>query len=45
VLITGISKHERNEGNPPFAPFRDIADVLGHAGLAVLRVDDRGVGS
>jgi dienelactone hydrolase len=44
VMITGISKHERNEGNPPFTPFRDIADVLGRAGIAVLRVDDRGVG-
>lgn len=44
VMITGISKHERNEGNPPFGPFRDIADVLGRAGIAVLRVDDRGVG-
>jgi hypothetical protein len=44
VMITGISKHERNEGNPPYTPFRDIADVLGRAGIAVLRVDDRGVG-
>jgi dipeptidyl aminopeptidase/acylaminoacyl peptidase len=45
VLITGISKHERNEGSPPYAPFRDIADVLGRAGIAVLRVDDRGTGA
>jgi uncharacterized protein len=45
VMITGISKHERNEGLPPFTPFRDIADVLGRAGIAVLRVDDRGVGA
>jgi dipeptidyl aminopeptidase/acylaminoacyl peptidase len=44
IMITGISKHERNEGNPPFTPFRDLADVLGRAGIAVLRVDDRGVG-
>jgi uncharacterized protein len=44
VMITGISRHERNEGPPPFGPFRDIADVLGRAGIAVLRVDDRGVG-
>lgn len=44
VMITGISKHERNEGNPPFTPFRDVADVLGRAGIAVLRVDDRGAG-
>ncbi len=45
VMITGISKHERNEGNPPFTPFRDISDVFGRAGIAVLRVDDRGVGA
>jgi dienelactone hydrolase len=45
VMITGISKHERNEGNPPFTPFRDIADALGRTGIAVLRVDDRGVGA
>ncbi|MGE5182398.1 MAG: alpha/beta hydrolase family protein [Acidobacteriota bacterium] len=45
VMITGISKHERNEGNPPYTPFRDLADVLGRAGIAVLRVDDRGVGA
>ncbi len=45
VMITGISKHERNEGNPPFTPFRDIADVLGRAGIAALRVDDRGIGA
>jgi hypothetical protein len=45
VMITGISKHERNEGNPPYGPFRDIADVLGRAGIAVLRVDDRGIGA
>ncbi|HEY1548598.1 MAG TPA: alpha/beta fold hydrolase, partial [Kofleriaceae bacterium] len=45
VMITGISKHERNEGLPPYTPFRDIADVLGRAGIAVLRVDDRGIGA
>ena len=45
VMITGISKHERNEGNPPFTPFRDLADVLGRAEIAVLRVDDRGAGA
>lgn len=44
VLITGISKHERNNGEAPWMPFRDIADVLTRAGIAVLRVDDRGVG-
>jgi hypothetical protein len=44
VLITGISKHERNNGDAPWMPFRDIADALTRAGIAVLRVDDRGVG-
>jgi dienelactone hydrolase len=44
VLITGLSPHERNNGMPPWMPFRDIADALTRAGIAVLRVDDRGVG-
>ncbi|MBV9625686.1 MAG: alpha/beta fold hydrolase [Acidobacteria bacterium] len=44
VLITGLSPHERNNGQPPWMPFRDIADALTRAGIAVLRVDDRGVG-
>lgn len=44
LLITGLSKHERNNGDPPWMPFRDIADALTRAGIAVLRVDDRGVG-
>jgi len=44
VLITGLSPHERNNGDAPWMPFRDIADVLTRAGLAVLRVDDRGIG-
>ena len=44
VLITGLSKHERNNGDAPWMPFRDIADALTRAGIAVLRVDDRGVG-
>jgi uncharacterized protein len=45
VLISGISKHERNHGQPPLVVFRDIADALGRAGIAALRVDDRGVGA
>jgi dienelactone hydrolase len=45
VLISGISKHERNHGQPPLVVFRDIADVLARAGIAALRVDDRGVGA
>lgn len=44
VLITGLSPHERNNGVPPWMPFRDLADALSRAGVAVLRVDDRGVG-
>ncbi|HET9342361.1 MAG TPA: alpha/beta fold hydrolase [Candidatus Eremiobacteraceae bacterium] len=44
VLITGLSPHERNNGEPPWMPLRDIADALTRAGFAVLRVDDRGVG-
>jgi len=44
ILITGLSPHERNNGQPPWMPFRDIADALTRAGVAVLRVDDRGVG-
>jgi uncharacterized protein len=44
VLITGLSPHERNNGDAPWMPFRDIADALTRAGIAVLRVDDRGIG-
>jgi pimeloyl-ACP methyl ester carboxylesterase len=44
VLITGLSPHERNNGDPPWMPFRDIADALTRARIAVLRVDDRGIG-
>ena len=45
VLITGLSPHERNNGDPPWMPLRDIADALSEHGIAVLRVDDRGVGA
>ena len=44
VLITGLSPSERNGGTPPWMPLRDLADALTRAGIAVLRVDDRGVG-
>jgi uncharacterized protein len=44
VLITGLSPSERNGGVPPWMPLRDLADALTRAGIAVLRVDDRGVG-
>ncbi len=44
VLITGLSPNERNNGIPPWMPLRDVADALTRVGIAVLRVDDRGVG-
>jgi hypothetical protein len=44
VLITGLSPAERNGGSPPWMPLRDLADALTRAGIAVLRVDDRGIG-
>ena len=44
VLITGLSPSERNGGSPPWMPLRDFADALTRAGIAVLRVDDRGEG-
>jgi len=44
VLITGLSPSDRNGGSPPWMPLRDIADALTRAGIAVLRVDDRGIG-
>ena len=45
VLITGLGKNNRNNGPPPYMPFRDMADSLSKAGIAVMRVDDRGVGA
>ena len=44
VLITGSGKNNRNNGNAPSIPFRQIADALARRGIAVLRVDDRGIG-
>ena len=44
ITITGISPHDRDEGPGTLREFRDIADELTRAGIAVLRVDDRGVG-
>lgn len=44
ILITGLSPSERNGGQPPWMPLRDLADVLTRAGIAVLRADDRGIG-
>jgi uncharacterized protein len=45
ILITGLGPAERNGGQPPWMPLRDIADALTRAGIAVLRVDDRGIGA
>ncbi|HEY6866617.1 MAG TPA: alpha/beta fold hydrolase, partial [Candidatus Eisenbacteria bacterium] len=45
VLITGLSPNNRNNGEPPWMPLRDIADALSRHGVVVLRVDDRGIGA
>jgi len=49
VLITGSSPHGRDNSSPEapsraYRPFRQIADRLSSNGIAVLRMDDRGVG-
>lgn len=47
VMITGSGPQDRDEGTPAlpgWRPFRQIADTLGRRGIAVLRLDDRGVG-
>jgi uncharacterized protein len=47
VTITGSGPQDRDEMHPSlpsFRPFRQIADSLGRRGIAVLRMDDRGVG-
>ena len=45
VLITGSGAQDRDETIFEHKPFLVIADFLTRNGLAVLRVDDRGVGS
>ena len=47
VTVTGSGAQDRDEaiGLQGFRPFRQIADALGRAGIAVLRMDDRGTGS
>jgi dienelactone hydrolase len=48
VTITGSGQQDRDEYLPVaggYRPFRQIADTLGRRGIAVLRLDDRGVGS
>lgn len=46
LTITGSGRQNRDEQlvRPAYRPFRQIADTLGRRGVAVLRLDDRGVG-
>ncbi|NLV19584.1 MAG: prolyl oligopeptidase family serine peptidase [Bacteroidetes bacterium] len=49
LLITGSSPHDRDNSKPynpitAYRPFRQIADLLSTNGIAVLRMDDRGIG-
>jgi pimeloyl-ACP methyl ester carboxylesterase len=44
LLITGSGAQDRNEALMGHKPFLVIADYLTRRGIAVLRVDDRGVG-
>lgn len=47
VTITGSGTEERDESLPGvngYRPFHQIADTLGRRGIAVLRLDDRGIG-
>jgi uncharacterized protein len=44
LLITGSGAQNRNEELAGHRPFMVIADALTRRGIAVLRVDDRGVG-
>ena len=50
ILITGSSAHDRDNSHPDkplsaYRPFRQIADKLSSNGIAVLRIDDRGIGA
>lgn len=44
LLITGSGSQDRNEALMGHKPFLVLADYLTRKGIAVLRVDDRGVG-
>lgn len=44
VLITGSGTQDRNETTAGHRPFLVLADHLTRLGIAVLRVDDRGIG-
>ena len=46
VTITGSGSQDRDEhsvGLGDYRPFRELADTLGRRGIAVLRLDDRGI--
>ena len=45
LLITGSGPQDRDESMLGHKPFWVLADVLARRGIAVLRVDDRGVGA
>ncbi|HEX5723855.1 MAG TPA: alpha/beta hydrolase, partial [Longimicrobiaceae bacterium] len=47
VTITGSSPQDRDNNTPyggPYRIFRQVADTLGRREIAVLRMDDRGIG-
>ncbi len=47
VLSTGSGPQDRDAASPAipgYRPFRQVADTLSRRGIAVLRLDDRGVG-
>ncbi len=44
LMITGAGQQDRNETTAGHRPFLVIADYLTRKGMAVLRLDDRGVG-
>jgi fermentation-respiration switch protein FrsA (DUF1100 family) len=56
VLVTGAGKQNRDhtavedfdravQGRPVYRPYYELADTLSRHGIAVLRLDDRGVGA
>jgi dienelactone hydrolase len=48
VLVSGSGPQDRDSriaGVPGYRPFAQMADTLGRRGIAVLRLDDRGVGA
>jgi len=45
ILITGSGQQDRDESIMGHKPFLVIADYLTRQGIAVLRVDDRGIGA